>query len=54
MWWGRHLEWSKTIGTVTASDAIGRSLFGVVRILMKIVGVARTCDYPFGGQIPKI
>jgi hypothetical protein len=31
----------KTLGVVAASDAIGRSLFGVVRILMKIVGVAR-------------
>jgi hypothetical protein len=38
------LEWSKTVGIVAASDAIGRSLFGVVRILMKIVlfGVVRS------------
>jgi hypothetical protein len=41
VWWGRHLGWSKTVGVVAASDAIGRYLFGVVRILMKIVGVAR-------------
>jgi hypothetical protein len=40
VWWGRPLEWSKTVGVVAGSDAISRSLFGVVRILMRIVGVA--------------